>query len=422
MADDSREEAAAQADVLRTPRAGPTIELDAEAITAPAPERAGPADAVDAAQQADAPERDGPAEEPPPQAVAPDLPVAGEPPLVTPPPSPPSVPRPVSPWVIAPLAGAVASALVIGVGWMLGWPQVGPPAPPQTPAVTAAGIDTLSARLAGVEAKLSRPVAPAIDPALAGRVDGLDTSLAALRGEIANVGARTGELAKIVGDLRAAPPHAGETVDLSPINDRIAQLEAAVRAQGDAIAQETEKIAGIKAPDDRPLRRAMEASLLDAAVRHGDPYDSVLAAATALSPDPDALTPLERFAATGLPSPPMLSRELLNLVPKFSPAPQEPATADAGLIERLEAGASKLVRIERTDAVGNDRAAVVARATAAALRNDSAEARRELNTLLPGDRAPAQAWLDKMDARDAALAASRQYADQAMAALAKPGQ
>jgi hypothetical protein len=65
---------------------------------------------------------------------------------------------------------------------------------------------------------------------------------------------------------------------------------------------------------------------------------------------------------------------------------------------------------------------VVTRATAAALHNDISEARRELNTLSPADRAPAQAWLDKMDARDAALAASRQFADQAMAALAKPGQ
>jgi hypothetical protein len=63
---------------------------------------------------------------------------------------------------------------------------------------------------------------------------------------------------------------------------------------------------------------------------------------------------------------------------------------------------------------------VVARATAAALRNELAEARRELNALPPADRAAAQAWLDKCDARDAALAASRQFAAEAMAALAKP--
>jgi len=122
-----------------------------------------------------------------------------------------------------------------------------------------------------------------------------------------------------------------------------------------------------------------------------------------------------------VPSAASLSRELLTLVPKLSPA-QESGTSGSGIVDRLQAGAAKLVRIERTDGVGNDRGAVVARVTAAALRNDFAEARRELKTLAPADRAAAQGWLDKADARDTALAASRQFASEAMAALAKPRQ
>jgi hypothetical protein len=43
-----------------------------------------------------------------------------------------------------------------------------------------------------------------------------------------------------------------------------------------------------------------------------------------------------------------------------------------------------------------------------------------LNTLEPDDRAAAQSWLERANARDAALAASRQFATDAMAALAKP--
>jgi hypothetical protein len=43
-----------------------------------------------------------------------------------------------------------------------------------------------------------------------------------------------------------------------------------------------------------------------------------------------------------------------------------------------------------------------------------------LNTLAPADRAAAQGWIDKADARDAALAASRKFAAEAMAALNKP--
>ena len=139
-------------------------------------------------------------------------------------------------------------------------------------------------------------------------------------------------------------------------------------------------------------------------------------------PTPDALKPLEGFAATGVPTAAGLSRELLTLVPKLTPPAPPNDEAGADLVDRLKAGAARLVRIERTDAVGNDRGAVVARVTAAALRNDSNEARRELKTLSPADRAAAQSWIDKSEARDAALAASRQFAADAMAALAKPPQ
>ena len=171
-----------------------------------------------------------------------------------------------------------------------------------------------------------------------------------------------------------------------------------------------------------PLRRIVAAALLDVLVRSGDPYPAALAAAKALAANPDALKPLDGFAASGVPSNAALSRELLTLVPKLSPPAPDNAATGAGLVDRLQAGAAKLVRIERTDTIGTDRGAIVARVTAAGLRNDVAEARRELNTLAPADRAAAQAWLDKCDARDAALATSRQFAAEAMAALAKPAQ
>jgi hypothetical protein len=117
-----------------------------------------------------------------------------------------------------------------------------------------------------------------------------------------------------------------------------------------------------------------------------------------------------------------LCRDLLTRVPKLEPPSPADATAPTGIVGRLQAGAAKLVRIERTDAVGNDRGAIVARLTAAALRNDLTEARRELSALTPADRAPAQDWLDKADARDAALSSAHRFAAEAMAMLAKPTQ
>jgi hypothetical protein len=172
-----------------------------------------------------------------------------------------------------------------------------------------------------------------------------------------------------------------------------------------------------------PWRRVLAAALLDVLVRVGDPYPTALATAKSLAPNADALKPLEPFADKGVPNANRLSSELLALLPKLMPAHQQaPATTGTGIVDRLQAGAAKLVKIERTDTVGTDRGAVVARITAAALRNDFNEARRELKTLSPEDRAPVQSWLDRADARDAALAASRQFASEAMAVLAKPSE
>jgi hypothetical protein len=257
----------------------------------------------------------------------------------------------------------------------------------------------------------------------------LEKSLAALRGELATTRAQSEKLASAITEVKSAPRADGASApDLSAIDARIAKIESAVRTQAAEIAQQGSKIADSKAADakpadDLPLRRVVAAALLDVLVRTGDPYSAALAAAKSLAPNADALKPLDQFAASGVPNAGKLAGELLTLVPKLTPAAlQDAPTTGSGIMDRLQAGAAKLVKIERTDSAGTDRGAVVARMTAAALRNDFNEARRELKTLAPADRAAAQAWLDKADARDAALAASRQFAADAMAVLAKPAQ
>src|SRR5207245_7411709 len=124
------------------------------------------------------------------------------------------------------------------------------------------------------------------------------------------------------------------SVDLAPTKERSAELERAARAQVSGIAQESGKPA-----DDVPLRRVVAASVLDVSVRQGEPYAAALAAAKSLAENADALKPLDGFAATGVPSAASLSRELLTLVPKLSPA-QENATSGSGIVDRLQAGAA----------------------------------------------------------------------------------
>jgi hypothetical protein len=389
MVDDRPEEMESPPDPGRARRAPPTIDLAATEVS----------EARDATNNA------GDAQ---PEAAPQSSPQTGSPGAKTSDRPSPAPAVAISPWVIAPISGAVAAALVITVGWMLGWPAV--QVAPSVPQINASAIDDLTARVASLEQKVGKPIADATT-----RIDALEKSLAALRGDLAKLRAQSDKLA---AETKDAKPVSGESVaalDLSALNERISQIERASRTQG---AREGENN---KPADDMPLRRVVSAALLDVAVQQGHPFPALLTTAKSLAQNPDALKPLEPFAATGVPNPPSLSRELLTLVPKLSP-PADNGTSGSGIVDRLQAGASKLVRVERTNATGNDRDAIVARVTAAALRNDFAEARRELNTLSPADRAPAQAWLDKADARDAALAASRQFAADAMTVLAKPGQ
>jgi hypothetical protein len=402
MADDRPEEHGPLPDPDRPRRAPPTIDLEATEVSTETPKASG-----------EAQHEPEPASEPTPEAASAEQVSEAEPPA-----RPTS--RPISPWVIAPFSGAVAAALVIGVGWLLGWPAV----QPAGPLLNASAIDDLTARVASLESKVSKP--PALDPAAA-RMDAGKT-LSALRGELTTTRAQGEKLAAAVNEAKVAPRDGAPAPDLSGINARLAKIESAVQAQNSEIAKQGSKIADArtadaKPADDVPLRRLVAAALLDVMVRIGDPFSAALDAAKPLAPNPDTLNPLDQFAAKGVPSAAKLSSELLTLVPKLSPAvQQESVTSGTGIVERLQSSAAKLVRIERTDTSGSDRGAVVARITAAALRNDLAEARRELNTLAPADRAAAQAWLDKADARDAALAASRQFAADAMTALAKPVQ
>jgi hypothetical protein len=397
MADEGPEHKADEGlppDSGRPKRAPPTIDLDASEISSETRKAEADPAPQETAASASAPVEPDAAE------VAPEQPAPEKPQAA------------ISPWVIAPVSGAVAAALVIGVGWMLGWPPVQPNATPQ---VTAAAVDGLTARVAGIEAKLAKPVP---DPAVAAQLATLEKSLAALRDQVSATRAQSEKLAGQIAGVRSTPDGAtAPAIDLSAITARLDALEQSSRSAATDIEQAK---AQAKA-DDAPLRRVVVASLLDLGVRQGEPFTATLAAAKALAPDAAALQPLEGFAATGVPTAANLSRELLTLVPKLTPpAAENKDTTGTTLIDRLQARAEKLVRFQRTDASGTDRGAIVARVMAAALRSDSNEARRELKTLAPADRAAAQSWIDKADARDAALAASRQFAADAMTALAKP--
>ncbi|MBN8983371.1 MAG: hypothetical protein J0H32_02630 [Rhizobiales bacterium] len=394
MVDDQHDAPRAAPDAARPKRTPPTIDLEATDVSSKPTDQpeasTGPGDDASSTEDArEEPARDN-SETPPAAAPAPKAATA----------------------VTAALVGALAACGVIGAAVWAGWPHSPPPV--VTPAIDTAQIDALTKRLASLEARpVPSPGAP--DAKLAARIDALEKLATALRADLDTLRAQQQQTATAVNDIKVAPRESAAAPDLSPITGRIDQLENATRA----LSAETAKQRAAPA-DDKPLRRIVAVTLLDRLVRQGDSYATALAAAAPLVSQPDALKPLEQFAASGVPSANTLSKELLTQIAATAPVAPKPVEG-AGILDRLQAGAERLVRIRRTDTpVGAGRGDIVNRAAAAARSDDIATARRELMTLSNTDRAPFQAWIALVDARDAALAASRQLATDAVAALGKP--
>jgi hypothetical protein len=201
---------------------------------------------------------------------------------------------------------------------------------------------------------------------------------------------------------------------LDALATRVALLETAVKALSDTDARRA------SSADDSAARLAIAAAALRAAVERGVSYRAELAAVQALGADRAATAPLEVLAESGIPSTTALAHELAALTPDFERL-SDAAPGDATFLKRLESNAEKLVRITPVDApLGNDPATVIVRINVDAARGDMAAGLADIGALPAPAQAVATAWVKKAAAREAALAASRRIAADALAALAKP--
>jgi hypothetical protein len=168
---------------------------------------------------------------------------------------------------------------------------------------------------------------------------------------------------------------------------------------------------------DRAVRLGLAAMELRMAVERGSTFSAELETVSRLVDDPSDLAPLKAMAGTGLPTPAALAQTLSKLTPAMLEAATPPGH-EGGVLDRLEAGAARLVRIRRVDdAPGDDPAAMITRADVKATRGDIAGALAELDKLPDKVRAPASGWISTARARLAALEAARQISAHALQAL-----
>src|SRR5262245_20884850 len=300
------------------------------------------------------------------------------------------------------------------------------------PAVDPKLVDELASRVAKLEAALSAARWPGADSVVLDRISTLEGAVKALDEKIGVVARRTDEIAVIASDARAKADATAAALaelaqkvarlgspgvqrdDLDALVDQVAALDRSSKELGEEVAKR-----GAGGIADRAGRLALISAALSAAVERGDAYATELATAKALGGDANALGPLEPFAPTGVPSAASLGSELTALVPALTQAAGL-APRDANFLDRLQAGAERLVRIRPIDAVpGDDPAAVLTRIEIRAKEADIAGALAELAKLPAEAQAPAKPWIAKAQARIAALTASRRFAADALAALAK---
>jgi hypothetical protein len=299
------------------------------------------------------------------------------------------------------------------------------PSPSASAGVDKRALDDLSGRLAKLEAAVTAS-RPALDTESANRVTAVEGDLKALTETVGILARRSDELTTNVREARQRADSTAATV---------AELKAVPRAQAASIdklegqiqaltsrmaAAETElaKRAGAQS-SDRSGRFAVAAAALAAAVERGQPFAAELAAVSSFAPDPKLLAPFAPFAAAGLPTTAALGKELEALIPSLYAAVAQ--TSERGsFLEKLQANAGKLVRIHPTqEAPGSDPATVVERIEIKAGKSDITGALAELATLPPAARAPAAGWMEKAQARSAAVEASRRLAADALAGLSK---
>ena len=274
-------------------------------------------------------------------------------------------------------------------------------------------------RIARIEAAAARP--QTLDPSVSERLSAADNAIKSLGIALTALTKRNDETAGGAAEARARADAAEKAVSQMRANIQDVTKDTAGGLSPGEVDVVQKRIAALEQvakapPTDNAARLALSAAALRDAVLSGVPFVAELDEVKSLGADEKVLAPLISFANSGTPTSVALAQELRALLPALMKSSQAPT----GFLERLEANAGKLVRIRPVDApAGDDASAVLARVEVEAAQAAIDDAIIDLGKLDAGTRAPAQDWIRKAQARQAAFAAARQFASETTHALGK---
>lgn len=325
----------------------------------------------------------------------------------------------IRPLLIGGIGGSALVAVALTAVWFAG---LVPARYSETAGVDPAAVAAVNARLSKLETAIAN--VPASDAAIPDRLAATDNAMKSLGIALAALNKRSDEVAATATDARARADQSEKTAaelrntvqnltqntsaglspsDVDNVQKRLATLEDAVKAGS----------------VDRPARLAVVAVSLRDAVARGTPFATELGELTALGGDERLSAALAPYAASGVPAPAAALQELgavLPLIMKISGT----QTPSDGFMERLQANAEKLVRIRPVNApAGDEISAVLARLDVDIAHADINGALADLGKLGDKARAPAQDWIARARARQAAIAAADELVVMSARALGK---
>lgn len=261
-------------------------------------------------------------------------------------------------------------------------------------------ITSLRSQLADLRAASANDNGAAKVDGLASALDQVKADLAALKTEVGQggddaglsaLGGKVAEVEAAVAALRqegnAAP------VDLGPVNEKIAALDALVKTAGETATAQEGRLAALEqsvsqlsskvdAQASQPkIALAIAASALKAALDRGAPFAAELDTFAAIVPDAPEITPLRAFAEKGVPTRAEIATQA-DAAATAMVAADVPVSEDAGVFARLMTSAESLVKVRPVGAVeGKGVPETVARMEVAVNQGDYAQAVTEYDTL-----------------------------------------
>ncbi|NUS22008.1 MAG: phage tail protein, partial [Mesorhizobium sp.] len=257
------------------------------------------------------------------------------------------------------------------------------------------------------------------------KVEGLSSALEQVKTDVAALKSSAGQsgdgsalkaLSDKVGQIEttiAELQKNGNTapVDLGPLNEKIAGLDALVKSTGDAAKAEDGRVAAleqsvsqlsskVEAQAGQPkIALAIAAAALKSALDRGAPFATELDTFAAIAPDAPELAALRSYADKGVPTRAAIASEVDAAANAMVEA-ATPVDQNAGFFQSLVSSAESLVKVRPVGAVeGKGAPETVARMEVAVNQGDYAKALSEYDTLPDAAKAAGADFAGKLKAR-----------------------